>query len=451
MNPLIFREYDIRGIVDKDLTDDIVEKIGLACGTYLRRKNKNKISVGGDCRISTERFRKALMKGLMRTGCNIINIGVCTTPVLYFSLFHLKADGGIMITGSHNPSNFNGFKVCVGTDTLYGEEIQNLKKIINSSDYEQGEGTCSSYGIVNDYRDYLIKKFTFNKKLHIAIDAGNGTTGEVILPILEKLGVDVVPLNCEMDGTFPVHHPDPTLPKNLEQIIAVIKNKKLDLGVAFDGDGDRIGAINEKGEIIFGDKLLILYSRDILKNKPGATIISEVKASKYLYEDIKNNGGNGIMWKTGHSVIKAKMKETDAVLAGEVSGHMFFADRYFGYDDAIYAALRLIEIVANSDKKLSQLLEDIPESFVTPEIRIPCSDEVKFKMIDRIKEELHDKFKFIDIDGVRITFDDGWGLVRASNTQPALVMRFEAETKKRLDEIKNFVESMVNGLLENVQ
>ena len=450
MNPFIFREYDIRGIVEKDLTDDVVYKIGLACGTYMKRKGKSKINIGGDCRLSTEQFREALMKGLTTTGCDVINLGICTTPILYFSLFHLNNDGGIMITGSHNPPNFNGFKVCVGTHTIYGEEIQNLRKIIEQGDFETGNGIVSNYNIVNDYKEFIIEQFTFKKKLNVAIDAGNGTVGEVIVPVLKRLGVNVIPLNCTMDGNFPVHHPDPTVLKNLEQIISEIKNKHLDLGIAFDGDGDRIGIVNEKGKIIWGDQLMILYSRDILKKQPGATIISDVKCSKHLYDDIKRNGGHAIMWKTGHSLIKAKMKEVHAPLAGEMSGHIFFGDRYFGYDDAVYAALRLIEIIANTDKTISQLLSDIPQSYVTPEIRIHCSDEIKFRVIDNLKNELRGKYDFIDIDGVRIIFDDGWGLVRASNTQPVLVMRFEADSEKRLEEIKTFIESKVDRILERI-
>ncbi len=451
MNPLIFREYDIRGIVDKDLTDDVVEKIGMACGTYMRRKNKTNINVGGDCRLSTERFRKALIKGLKSTGCNVTTLGVTTTPILYFSLFHLKADGGVMITGSHNPSNFNGFKVCVGTDTIHGEEIQNLRKIIEAGDFESGSGSVSDYDIVTEYKKYLVSKFKIKRQMNVAIDAGNGTAGEVAEPILRELGVNVIPLNCKMDGNFPVHHPDPTIPKNLEQIIEEVRKKKLDVGIAFDGDGDRIGAVNDKGEIVFGDKILILYSRDILKNKPGATIISEVKCSKNLFSDITKHGGKAIMWKAGHSLIKAKMKETNAALAGEMSGHMFFADRYFGYDDAIYAAIRLIEILANSDEPLSVLLNDVPETFVTPEIRTKCPDEIKFKVIDKIKEEFKGKYEFIDIDGLRVNFDDGWGLVRASNTQAVLVMRFEADSQKRLDEIKNFIETAVQETMERIK
>ncbi|MBU1864594.1 MAG: phosphomannomutase/phosphoglucomutase [Candidatus Omnitrophica bacterium] len=450
MNPLIFREYDIRGIVDKDLTDEVVRKIGCAFGTYLQRLDKRDITIGGDCRLSTERFRKVLIHALTDTGCTVTDLGVCTSPILYFSIVHLKKDGGLMITGSHNPRDFNGFKLCVGEHTLHGDEIQEILRIIENGTFAAGNGSTSAYDIVTDYQNYLCEQFTFQKKLAIAVDAGNGTAGEVIVPILERLRVDVTPLNCTMDGNFPVHHPDPTIPENLEQLIATVREKKLDFGIAFDGDGDRIGTVNDKGEIIWADKLMILYTRDILKKNPGATFISEVKCSKLFYEDVERHGGTAIMWKAGHSLIKAKMKEVKAAMAGEVSGHIFFADRYFGFDDAIYAALRLIEIVAAADTSLSELLNDVPQTFVTPELRIACPDERKFAVVDAIKKEFKKSYQTIDIDGVRVIFDDGWGLVRPSNTQAELTMRFEATTQKRLEEIKSLVEATVKEVMERV-
>lgn len=446
MNSMIFREYDIRGIVDKDLTDDVVRNIGKAFGSVIRRQGKQTVAIGGDCRLSTERFRAALIEGILSTGCDVLNVGVCTTPILYFSIYTLDVDGGIMITGSHNPSDFNGFKMCVGKGTLHGEDIQKIRAIIETNDFESGSGTVKDYDVTTEYKKYLVSKFSFKKPLKVAIDAGNGTGGEVFLPILKELGVEVVPLNCQMDGTFPNHHPDPTVEKNLVQLIKAVQENSLDLGIAFDGDSDRIGAVNEKGDIIWGDKLMILFSRAILKETPGATIISEVKSSTHLYADIKKNGGNGIMWKTGHSLIKAKMKETQAALAGEMSGHVFFADRYFGFDDALYAALRLIEIVDRSDESLSEMLSDVPKTFSTPELRVDCPDELKFKIVDAIKDDLQKDHTIIDIDGVRIVFDDGWGLIRASNTQAVLVMRFEAESEKRVNEMRSFIENKVSEI-----
>jgi phosphomannomutase / phosphoglucomutase len=443
MNPLIFREYDIRGIVDTDLTDDVVRNIGKAFGSVIRREGKKTVTIGGDCRLSTERFRKDLIEGIVSTGCDVLNLGICTTPILYFSIYTLDVDGGIMITGSHNPSDFNGFKMCVGKETIHGADIKKIHAIIEDNDFESGSGTAKDYDVITAYKKYMVSKFSFKRPVKVAIDAGNGTGGEIFIPILNDLGVDVVPLNCQMDGTFPNHHPDPTVEKNLIQLIDAVKKQSLDLGIAFDGDSDRIGAVNEKGEIIWGDKLMILFSRAILKANPGATIISEVKSSTHLYADIEKNGGNGIMWKTGHSLIKAKMKETNAALAGEMSGHVFFADRYYGFDDAIYAALRLIEIVDRSDEPLSAMLSDVPKTFSTAEIRVDCPDELKFKIVEAIKDDLKNDHTIIDIDGVRIVFDDGWGLIRASNTQAVLVMRFEADSNERLKEMRSFVENKV--------
>ena len=451
MNPYIFRKYDIRGIVDKDLTDQFVNNLGRAYGTMVKRCGKKIVAVGGDCRLSTERFRKALINGIMATGIDVIDLGTCTTPILYFALYTQPIDGGIMITGSHNPSDFNGFKLCVGKDTIHGEKIQELRVLIERNDFACGEGSVQTLDIVRLYRRHLVDLFDFPRSVSVAIDAGNGTGGEVCIPILRELQVNAVPLNCTMDGTFPVHHPDPTVASNLEQIIDVVVTQGLDAGIAFDGDTDRIGVVDEKGSIIWGDKLVMLFAREILKKKQGATIISEVKASQLLYDDIEKHGGNGVMWKTGHSLIKAKIKETGAALAGEMSGHMFFADRYFGFDDAIYAVLRLIEIMANTDRPLSELLADVPETVVTPEIRFSCPDDIKFKIVDAVRDSLKDKYTIIDIDGVRVHFEDGWGLLRASNTQAVLVMRVEASTEKRLSEIKCMLENWVQKAKEQLQ
>ncbi len=363
------------------------------------------------------------------------------TPLLYYSVFHLKADGAVMITGSHNPSEYNGFKVVAGSTTIHGEEIQELRKLIEAGDLAHGKGSEKTYDIITPYVNEISSQFQLSRRVKVVLDAGNGTAGPAMHRILEKLNCEPTELFFEMDGHFPNHHPDPTVPANLEKLISAVARQGAELGIAFDGDADRIGATDEKGTVIFGDQLMIVYSREILSRKPGATIIGEVKCSQTLYDDIKNHGGNGIMWKTGHSLIKAKMKEEHAELAGEMSGHMFFADRYYGFDDALYAACRLLEIVAKSGRPLSAQLADLPRTVSTPEIRVPCPDEIKFDVVQRVTEDLRKIHSVVDIDGVRVLFPQGWGLVRASNTQPVLVMRFEAATQELLDQYRREVET----------
>jgi phosphomannomutase/phosphoglucomutase len=441
MNPQIFREYDIRGVVDVDLTDETVLDLGLGIGTYLREKGVERISIGRDGRLSSLRFRDQLLSGLINTGLKVVDLGCCPTPVLYFSIANLQMDGGVMITGSHNPPNFNGFKVCLGKDTIYGNEIQSIREIIEKRVFAKGLGSCNSFPIIPIYQEFLLSNLEISRPLRIAIDSGNGTGGLVAPEIFRKMNCGVHELYSEVDGNFPHHHPDPTIPSNLTDLIAKVRERGLELGIAFDGDADRIGVVDDLGNILWGDQLMILYSRDILKKNPGAVIISEVKSSQVLYDQIKEYGGRAIMWKTGHSLIKEKMKEEKALLAGEMSGHMFFADRYFGFDDAIYASGRLLEIVAESGNPLHMLLEDVPKMFSTPEIRVDCPDEVKFQVVNRAqKESLGEKGK-VTIDGVRWIFEDGWGLLRASNTQPVLVLRFEANSESRLKEIQTQVES----------
>ncbi|MFC1591673.1 cupin domain-containing protein [Thermodesulfobacteriota bacterium] len=447
MNEHIFREYDIRGVVGTDLTPEAVQDLGRAIGTYLVRHGVRAMTVGRDCRLSSESLRDSLVSGLLTTGVSVTDIGVCHTPLLYFSLFHLNLDGGVMITGSHNPPEFNGFKVCLGKTTIHGEEIQKLKTLIKNSDYETGMGRTAAEDILPAYMDYIADNISLTRSLKVVVDAGNGTGGTAAVPLLKRLGCEVVELYCEMDGTFPHHHPDPTVPGNLEDLIATVIKEKADMGIGFDGDGDRIGAVDERGRIIWGDHLMIIFGRDILQEHPGATMISEVKGSQNFYNDITARGGRAIMWKTGHSLIKAKMKAENALLGGEMSGHMFFAHRYFGFDDAVYAACRLAEVVAKSEGTLSDLLQDVPKTFTTPEIRVECADEKKFAVIAKVKQAFAAKYEIIDIDGARIKMPGGWGLVRASNTQPVLVLRFEADSQKRLTEIRNEVEAVVNKLL----
>ena len=448
MNPEIFREYDIRGIVDRDLTDQDVVLIGKAFGSYLRSENRSKVTVGRDCRLSSENYQRLLVEGLLATGCDVVGIGVCPTPVLYFSLRHLKKDGGIMVTASHNPPEYNGFKLCSGYDSLFGSQIQKVQQIIEDRSFVEGTGRVEIADVVTPYKKFLEGNVKIASALRVGIDAGNGPAGVVAAPIMRNLGCEVFELYCEMDGNFPNHEPDPTVVENMQDLIGLVREKGLDVGIGYDGDGDRIGVIDEKGDIIWGDQLMIIYARDILSRKPGATFISEVKCSQTLYNDIEKHGGRAIMWKTGHSLIKQKMKEVKAELAGEMSGHMFFADRYFGYDDAIYASCRLLEILAATGKNITQLLSDVPRTHNTPEIRVSCPDDRKFQVVRDVTEYFRQRYDIIDIDGVRILFKDGWGLVRASNTQPVLVLRFEALSQTRLSEIQSIVESVLTEIQE---
>lgn len=441
LRPTIFREYDIRGIADSELLSPDIEQLGRGLGTYLqRRSGGRKINVGRDCRLSSSRLRDALVKGLLAAGCDVSDIGVAPTPVLYFSAQHWNADGAIMITGSHNPPEYNGFKTVCGPGTLHGEAIQDVRRIIEAQDFEQGAGKAAAIDAVTPYVDEIAGQFHFDRRIKVVADGGNGTAGPVIHRIFEKLNVDVIELFFDMDGTFPNHHPDPTVPANLSPLIEKVRETGAELGLAFDGDADRIGAVDEKGIVIYGDLLLLIYAREILSRKPGATFIGEVKCSQVMYDEIGKLGGNGIMYKTGHSLIKAKMKEEHAELAGEMSGHMFFADRYRGYDDALYAACRLIETVAKSGRPLSAQLAGLPHMVSTPEIRVDCPDEEKFDVVARVAGHFRKIRKTVDIDGVRVIFPEGWGLLRASNTQPVLVMRFEAANERLLKEYRDEVE-----------
>ena len=439
----IFREYDIRGIADEELLDDGITELGKAIGTYLQRKNGKNVNLGRDCRLSSTRLRNALMQGLVVSGCHVTDVGVVPTPLLYYSVFHLKAGGAVMITGSHNPAEYNGFKVVSGGSTIHGDEIQELRRMIERKDFAEGPGSEKTFDVVTPYVEEISAQFQFPRRVKVVADAGNGTAGPAMRRIFQKLNCAATELFFEMDGHFPNHHPDPTVPKNLAQLVDAVKAQHADVGIAFDGDSDRIGAVDDKGTVIYGDQLMIIYAREILTRKPGATFIGEVKCSQTMYDDIRERGGNPIMWKTGHSLIKAKMKEAHADLAGEMSGHMFFADRYYGFDDALYAACRLMEIVAKSKQPLSEQLADLPKTVATPEIRVDCADEQKFEVVRRVSEQYRKSHKTVDVDGVRILFPHGWGLVRASNTQPVLVLRFEATTAELLAQYQKEVEAAV--------
>ncbi|MGA2434378.1 MAG: phosphomannomutase/phosphoglucomutase [Bryobacteraceae bacterium] len=443
LNRNIFREYDIRGVADVDLFDADIEDLGRAIGTYLRRTSGGDLALGRDTRLSSPRLRDALVRGLLATGCNVRDAGVVPTPLLYYAVVHLKATGGVMITGSHNPPEHNGFKIVSGGGTIHGEAIQEILAIAERRDFESGEGKLEAVDVTTPYVEEIAAQFRFARKIKVVADAGNGVAGPALHRLFEKLNVEPVELFFEMDGHFPNHHPDPTIPENIAQLIEKVKETDAELGLAFDGDADRLGAVDEHGNVLWGDQLLLLFARDILRVQPGATFIGEVKCSQVMYDEIRKLGGNAIMYRTGHSLIKARMKEVDAALGGEMSGHLFFADRYYGFDDALYAACRLIEIVAQSGKPLSAQLEGLPKTFVTPEIRTDCPDETKFEVVGRVAAHFRQTHEVVEIDGARILFPEGWGLVRASNTQPVLVSRFEASTPELLAQYQRDVESVL--------
>lgn len=498
ISPGIFREYDIRGVVDVDLTKDVARLIGWAFAKYLEEHAQPSdnmasdmdegltVTVGRDVRLHSEKLCNGLIEGITTAGVNVIDIGVCPTPLLYFSLYNTNVDGGIMITGSHNPPEFNGLKLCVGKEALYGDSIQEIRKIVERENPAFDETTkikmlekVEYIEIIPFYLNYLREQFVFQYQIieppiKVVVDSGNGTAGAIAPIILREMGCDVIELFSEPDGYFPNHHPDPTIPENLETLIKTVKDNKADLGVAYDGDADRIGVVDEKGEIVWGDRLMIIYARDILKEWPGTTFVSEVKASQVLYDEISRAGGNPIMWKAGHSLIKAKMREVEAVLGAEVSGHIFFADRFYGYDDAIYATCRLIEILKRErlieirkmkeqglqgevKRGISFLLQDVPTTITTPEIRVPCPDEKKFQVVEVVKE-IFSQGKppadrppvpvrdVITVDGIRVVFDGGWGLIRPSNTQPVLVLRFEADSEEKLATIMGYMEEVLNSV-----
>ena len=456
MNKNIFREYDIRGIVGSQLTDETVATLGRAIGTFFRQNGARRIAIGYDARESSPRFCELLTAGFNETGCDAVLIGMVPTPVLYYTVFTKNVDGGVMITGSHNPPDHNGFKICLGKSTLFGSQIQEIKEIAFGGNFKSGDRDrltvcrtpAENIEVLGDYcRDIVSRLNLGSRKLKTVVDAGNGMGGVTAVPVYRELGIEMTELFTEPDSTFPNHHPDPTVEENLIDLVAAVRENKADIGIAFDGDGDRIGVVDETGRIIWGDELMILFSRDILASLPGATIIAEVKCSQTLFDDIEKHGGVPVMWKAGHSLIKAKMKETDAVLAGEMSGHMFFADRFYGFDDATYAGGRILEILSKTDKPLSELLADLPGTFSTPELRVACPDETKFEVVRQIAEYFALEHEVITIDGARILFDHGWGLVRASNTQAILVLRFEADSNEELERIRGRVEAKVRHSL----
>jgi phosphomannomutase/phosphoglucomutase len=442
MNPFIFREYDIRGVVGSDLSEETVALIGRGFGTFLKNVDVDRISVGGDVRLSSNSIRSNLITALRSTGISIIDLGTVPTPVQYFSMFQLDVQGGAMITGSHNPPDYNGFKLSFDRAPIFGESIQEIREIIQSGKFAKGSGYYESVDLLDSYRAYIKEHISIQRPLKVVLDSGNGAAALVAHQLFRDMGVTTIDLYATPDGRFPNHHPDPTVVDNIQDLIQTVQSNGADFGVGYDGDADRIGVVDENGQVVWGDRLLILFSQEILQKIPGAKIIFEVKCSQALPEMIKKYGGEPVMWKTGHSLLKKKMKETGAPLAGEMSGHLFFADRYFGYDDAIYTSARLAELIASGSMSVSERLADTPNYVSTPEIRAEAVDDAeKFRIADAAKAFFKQNYDVIDIDGVRILFGDGWGLVRASNTQPVLVLRFEARSEQRLNEIQQIVVS----------
>jgi len=450
MSRQVFREYDIRGVADRDLTDELVNAIGRGLARMLKPARGGgsgpRIAVARDCRLSGPRLFEALLHGLVVGGADVMDVGVGPTPMLYFSVHQLEADGGVMITGSHNPGEDNGFNIMRGKASFFGDDLQALASLVESGPLiGDARGSIQTVPMQDAYVERLRTAVQLNDAdLKVVVDAGNGSAGPVGVKALRSFGLSLVPLFCTMDGTFPNHHPDPTVPENLATLIETVKREKADVGIAWDGDGDRLGVVDSSGEIVWGDRLLALFARDLLRARPGSTVIGEVKCSQALFDDIARHGGRPIMWKTGHSLIKTKMKSEQALLAGEMSGHFFFADRYYGYDDAIYASLRLLEILARERRSLGELLSDLPRGHATPEIRVSCPDAYKFQAVDRMRDAMRGMGELSDIDGARVRFSDGaWALVRASNTGPVIVLRFEAPSESRLLEIRGQIETLL--------
>ena len=444
----IFREYDIRGIAGKDLTEEVATAVAGAYAAFLAEKNvSGAISVGRDNRPSGVGLHKALVEGLLASGVNVVDIGVVPTPLAYWSQHKLDVVGGIQITGSHNPPEYNGFKLGLQTNSIYGADIQHIYDLAVAGKFPRGKGKLTSRQIIEGYvEDITARVGKLSRPLKVVLDCGNGAGSLVVPSLFTRLGIEPRCLFCESDGTFPNHHPDPTVPKNVEQLIAAVKKDRADIGIAFDGDADRIGVIDNTGDIIWGDYLLIIYARDALaRTGKGQSIVFDVKASQALPEAVTKAGGVPVMWKTGHSLIEKKMHETHAPVGGEMSGHMFFSEGFYGFDDALYGAARLLHIVAESGKSIRDLLADVPRFVSTPEIRVDCADDIKFGIVDEATRYFSGKYDVITVDGVRVLFGDGWGLIRASNTQPVIVMRFEARTTERLGAIQREMEGWLRA------
>lgn len=439
----IFREYDIRGVTDKDLTPEVARFVAHGYAAFLKAKGvTGEIAVGRDNRPSGNALHAELVAGLLECGLDVVDIGIVPTPLAYWAQHKLGVAGGIQITGSHNPPEFNGFKLGMETRSIYGADIQTIYELAVSGEFPRGGGTLRKQDVIGDYVEDVGQRIgRISRPIDCVVDCGNGAGALVARRLFERLGVPARILFGESDGTFPNHHPDPTVPANLEDLIAAVKDDKAELGIAFDGDADRIGVVDEEGEIIWGDHILIMYARDVLERTgKGQAIIFDVKCSQALPEEVSKAGGRPVMWKTGHSLIEEKMHETHAPIAGEMSGHMFFSEGWYGFDDAMYGAARLLRIVADTGKSVKEMMKDVPRFVSTPEIRIDCADDIKFEIVDKARKHFAALYDVIDVDGVRVLFADGWGLIRASNTQPVLVMRFEARTAEDLGAIRDVME-----------
>ena len=449
VNPKIFRQYDIRGVVNEDLTPEVLYLIGRGYGTYIKRKGAKNCVIGGDARLSTPKFKAEFIRGLQKTGLDVIDIGTVATPVLYFSIWKLSTDGGVMITASHNPSEYNGIKMNYGMASVFAEQIQEILHLIQTEDFDEGMGELTHDNTLDEiYMDYIVENLEIKKPVKVVVDGGNGTGGPYLPKILRRCGCEVTELYCEMDGTFPNHHPDPTKLENMGDLIEYVLEKKSEIGLGLDGDADRIGVIDEKGKMLYGDQILNIVVRDFLKDNKGEKIIADVKCSKNLFDDIKRQGGIPVMYKTGHANIKMMMQTEGIKVSGEMSGHIFLKDRYLGFDDAIYVGARLVEIVSKSELPVSRMLADQPKMYNTPELHIESTDDDKFDVVAKVRNSfIKEGYEVNDIDGMRITFDDGWALCRASNTTPVLVLRFEAETRERLTYIQKLVETRVKEFI----
>jgi phosphomannomutase/phosphoglucomutase len=446
----IFRAYDVRGLVDKDFDAEWVRVLGRACGTYFLEHGWDRAVVGHDCRATSPEYRDALAAGLAETGVDVVRLGLVSSPVFYFAAKHLEFSAGVMITASHNPSEYNGFKIWGGQTTIHGDEIQAIHDIMKKGEFPAGSGLVSDHDVLPSYKTDLLSRASLARPLKVVVDGGNGAAGDLTADILEAAGAEVVRLYCEPDGSFPNHHPDPVVEANMEDLKARVKAEHADCGVGLDGDGDRIGAVDETGRLMYGDQLLAIYARDLLRDLPGAGVVADVKCSHLLFKDVEDHGGRAEMCITGHSIVKHRMIETGAAIGGEMSGHMFFFHGYHGFDDATFGALKLVDILSKSDAPLSRQLADWPVTFNTPEIRMDCPESIKFEVVARAQKYFKERYDVIDMDGARVEFGDGWGLVRASNTQGALVLRFEAESEQRLAEIRDVMETPIRGWVEEL-
>jgi len=453
LKPHVFKEYDIRGEAGTDLTPEFARLLGYAFGRMVKEQGFSKVIVGRDNRHSSPELAANLITGLRRAGVGVLDLGQVVSPVFYWSRIHYDIDPGIIVTASHNPPQDNGFKIALGFGTIYGEAVQDLRRRMESlrDEFEVEPASLPEVTQVRPNSEYIKmvqSKITLDRPLKIVVDCGNGTPSDLAVQLYEALGCEVVPLYCESDPNFPNHHPDPVRPENLVDLIKTVKENGADLGLSFDGDGDRLGVVDDAGNILWGDQLMILYWREILPKYPGAQAIVEVKCSNALVEEIKKLGGRPLFYRTGHSYIKAKLKELEAPFTGEMSGHLFFADEYYGFDDALYAGARLLRIVAAQDRPLSELLDDVPTYYSTPEVRVYCPEESKAKVVEAVKRHFAEKYEVIDVDGARVLFPSGWGLVRASNTQPVLVLRCEAKSPAELEKITQAMEEALAAFPE---